>query len=74
MLTPSRDTIGVPITLANNLTLDDNTASALSITGSIVGTGTVTKTGTGTIALAASDSYIGATSVTAGTLNSPAGR
>ena len=45
------DTIGVPLTLASNLTLDDNTASALSITASIGGTGTVTKTGSGTITL-----------------------
>ena len=62
------DTIGVPLTLTNNLSLDDGTTSTLSITASIGGTGTVTKTGSGTITLAAADTYSQATSVSAGIL------
>jgi len=52
----------------NNGALAFNRSDDLSFAGVISGTGALTKLGAGTLTLAADNSYVGATTVTAGTL------
>ncbi len=54
--------------LANNITTIDTQTNNLTLTGHISGPNTLLKIGTGTLALGASNSYAGGTSVTGGTL------
>lgn len=60
--------------LANNLTLDGPTivsvtTNTLTVSGPINGGGGITKTGAGTLVLSGTNSFSGATAVSAGTLN-----
>ena len=63
--------IGVPVTLAGNLTATvTNSADSLTVTGAISGgsANSLSKAGAGTMTLSALSSYSGATNVNAGTL------
>lgn len=70
-------TISTPLTVANGLTVvlaADPAANtpAMTISGSISGTGGLRKMGTGTLVLGASNSYTGGTEVAGGTLRTTA--
>ena len=54
--------------LVGGITTIDTQANTLSLTGHISGGNSLLKIGTGTLALGASNSYAGGTSVTGGTL------
>lgn len=59
-----------PVSLgANNLSISGNAVGGLRISGNITGTGGLSKAGTSTLTLSGSNSYSGATTVTAGRLN-----
>ena len=60
--------ISVPITLASNLTVDQDAVGTLSLSGNIAQTGgdrSVTKNGTGTLLLSGDNAYAGGTTVNA---------
>ncbi len=54
---------------ANTLNVSGNATAGIRISGNISGTGGVAKVGTATLSLSGSNSYTGATTVTAGRLN-----
>lgn len=59
-----------PVTLgANTLNVQGGAVGGIRITGNISGTGGVAKSGNSTLSLSGSNSYTGATTVTAGRLN-----
>jgi autotransporter family porin len=60
---------GITGDITNNGTLVINRSNALTLAGSIDGTGTVTQSGTGETTLSGVNSYSGGTTVSAGTLN-----
>ncbi|GLS21458.1 hypothetical protein GCM10007874_44750 [Labrys miyagiensis] len=63
-----------PITItANNGGIDVTGGNTLTWTGAITGPGGLTKTNTGTLVLSATNTYAGATTVSAGTLQAAAG-
>ncbi len=59
--------ITAPVALANGLTVNASAGSAVTLAGSVTGTGGLTKVGAGSLLLAGADAY-GDTTVTAGTL------
>jgi autotransporter-associated beta strand protein len=65
-----RQTISAPLNLANNTSITTNASSAaLTITGNISGSGTaLTTAGSGAVVLCGANSYTGATTLSAGTL------
>ena len=69
--------ISAPLSVVNGLTVNLSTdpaanTPALTISGSVSGTGPVRKTGAGTLVLGATNSYTGGTEVAAGTLRTTA--
>lgn len=54
--------------IVNNAAVSFNRSNALTYAGSISGTGTVTKAGSGTLTLSSASTYLGGTTVSAGTL------
>ncbi len=62
------NTINAPITLGSNLSVSAATGSLLTIAGGISGSGAVTQMGPGTLILTGANTYSGATTISAGTL------
>ena len=64
--TTAADVIALPMTLADNLTVTNN--STLTLSGAIGGTGNITKTGAGTLTLSGANTQSGDTTVSTGNL------
>ena len=64
--TTAADVIALPLTLADNLTVTNN--STLTLSGAIGGNGNITKTGTGTLMLSGANTQSGDTTVSTGSL------
>jgi autotransporter-associated beta strand protein len=61
--------IAVPVQLQNNVNMTaGNVSVVLSISGAISGVGAITKAGSGTLVLSGANSYLGGTTINAGTL------
>ncbi|MBC8094193.1 MAG: autotransporter-associated beta strand repeat-containing protein, partial [Akkermansiaceae bacterium] len=71
LTTTAADILALPITLADDLSVSNN--STLTISGPISGTKGLTKSGTGTLTLSGNNSYRGDTLVNEGMLQLPAG-
>ena len=62
-------TIGANVVLGAAQTWTNNSANALTVSGKISGTGSLTKAGTGTVVLTGTNTYSGTTTVSAGALS-----
>jgi fibronectin-binding autotransporter adhesin len=62
------NTITAGVRLNDTLVVTNSSANALEISGAIIGSGGLTKSGVGALILGGGNSYTGATTITAGTL------
>jgi len=61
-------TLGIPVSLASDLTFGGSSFGTVTLSGGISGTGSLTKNGAGILALGGPIAYSGNTTVTSGTL------
>jgi hypothetical protein len=64
-------TVGVPVTLTNNLTVAGSGAGGLTLSAAVTGAGSLTMSGGFTLTLTGANTYSGGTAVTNGTLSVP---
>jgi autotransporter-associated beta strand protein len=67
--TGSSNIVSLPLTIAATATFNVATNATLSLTGAVSGGGGLTKSGNGTLVLGAANSYTGASTINAGTVD-----